>query len=216
MSDTWARRAPWTGIVAVVLFVLAFIIGGETPDFDASPKEILDTYGDDQTAQVITSILLLYGSVLLIFFAATLRSALRAAESLSTLVLAGGAVMALGITIFGGLNFTLTDVANSDHLDGIDPGTLQALNSLNSDFFFPLVLGTSVFLLSSGLAILSTPVLARWLGFVALALGILALTPIGFFAFLASGLWILVVAVMLLQGGRADRATVGTAPAAAP
>ncbi len=115
MPDRWTQRAPLTGIIAVVLFIIAFILGGETPDFDAGTKEILDYYGD-QTKQTIVSIVVLYGSVLLVFFAATLRSALRRAENLSLLVLVGGALLALGWTIFAGLNFTLTDLANSDHV----------------------------------------------------------------------------------------------------
>jgi hypothetical protein len=213
VSDRWAQRAPWTGIVAVVLIALAFIVGGETPDFDASTRDILNFY-DDQTAQVITSILLLYGAVLLVFFAATLRLALRDADALSWLVFVGGALMGLGIAIFGGLNFTLTDLANSDHLDRIGPGTLQSLNALNSDFFFPAVLGTAVFLISSALAIFSSAALTRWMGWIALVLGIATLTPAGFFAFLLTGLWIVIAAVMLLQNGR--RAAGEGAGAAAP
>jgi hypothetical protein len=201
MSGGWAQRAPLTGIVAVAFIVVAFVVGGETPDFDASTKDVLDFYNGDQTNQVIASIALLYGSLFLVFFAATLRSALRKAESLSNLILIGGALMALGAVIFAGLSFTLADLANSDHLDRIDPGTLQSLNALNSDFFFPLVIGTSVFLLSAALAVLNTDVLPRWMGWVALVLGIAAVTPAGFFAFLASGLWIIVASVLLLQKG---------------
>jgi hypothetical protein len=203
MSDRWEQRAPWTGIVAVVLFAIAFIVGGETPAFDASTRDVLDFY-DDQTSQVITSILVLYGAILLVFFAATLRSALRGAEALRGLVLIGGALMALGLGIFAGLNFTLTDLANSDHLDRISPGTLQSLNALNSDFFFPVVIGTAVFLISAALAIFRTGALPRWMGWVALVLGIVVLTPAGFFAFLISGLWIVAAAVMLLQGHRTE------------
>ena len=36
MPDTWAKRAPLTGIVAVVLLIASFAIGSETPEFDAS------------------------------------------------------------------------------------------------------------------------------------------------------------------------------------
>jgi hypothetical protein len=212
MSDRWAQRAPWTGIAAVVLFAIAFIVGGETPSFDASTKDILDFY-DDQTAQVITSIAVLYASILLVFFAATLRSALRDADALSGLVLIGGTLMGVGAAIFAGLNFTLTDLANSDHLDRLGPGTLQSLNALNSDFFFPLVLGTAVFLFSASLAIFRSGGLPRWMGWVALVLAIAAVTPAGFFAFIASGLWIVAASVLLLQKGRAA----GTgATAAAP
>jgi hypothetical protein len=214
MIDRSAKWAPWTGIVAVVLIAAAFIIGGETPDFDASSKEVLDFYNGDQTSQVIASILLLYGSILLVFFAATLRSALRDADTLSWLVFIGGTLMAVGAAIFAGLNFTLTDLGNSDHLDRIDPGTLQSLNALNSDFFFPLVLGTVVFLFSAALAIFRSGGLPRWMGWVALVLGIAAATPAGFFAFLGSGLWIIAAAVILLQRGgyRAARGAAAAAP----
>jgi hypothetical protein len=212
VADQWAKRAPWTGIVAVVLFVIAFIVGGETPDFDASSKDILSYY-DDQTAQVVTSILLLYGSIFLVFFAATLRSALRDADALSGLVFIGGTLMGLALAIFAGLNFTLTDLANSDHLDRIDPGGLQSLNALNSDFFFPLVIGTAVFLISAALAIFRSGALPRWMGWVALVLGIAAVTPAGFFAFIASGLWMVVASVLLLQrGGTAAGGAGATAP----
>jgi hypothetical protein len=214
MADKWAKRAPLTGIVAVAFFIVAFIVGGETPDFDASSKDVLSFY-DDQTAQVIASIALLYGAVLLVFFAGVLRSAFREAGALSSLVLIGGALQALGAAIFAGLNFTLTDLANSDHLSRIDPGAVQSLNALNGDFFFPLVLGTALFLISSGLAVFATGALPRWMGWVALVLGIVALTPGGFFAFLASGLWIIAAAVILLQRG-GDTAAPAAAPAGAP
>jgi hypothetical protein len=199
MADRWPSRAPITGIIAVALFVAAFIISGSSPDFDAGNREILDFYGD-QTKQVIASILVVYGSVLLVFFFATLRSTLRRSEALSSLVLVGGALLAMGWTIFAGINFTLTDLVNSDHVSRIDPGTLQSLNALNSDFFFPVVLGTSVWIFSVALAILRTGDLPRWLGWAALAIGVLSVTPIGFVALLLSGVWILVASVLMLRG----------------
>jgi hypothetical protein len=206
MPDRWTQRAPLTGIVAVAFFIVTFILGGETPDFDAGTKEILDYYGD-QTTQTIVSILALYGSVLLVFFAATLRSALRRSEALSLLVLIGGSLQALGWTIFAGLNFTLTDLANSDHLSQIDPGALQSLNALNSDFFFPIVLGTAVWFFSVALAILRTGGLPRWLGWAAVIIAIVSVTPVGFFAIPASGIWIVVASVVMLRGAADGAAT---------
>ena len=196
MSDQWAPRAPLTGIAAVVLIVLAAIIGGETPDFDASPAEIVDYYGG--STQVWVSFLATLGAVLFVFFAATLRSALRGAEALSTLVLIGGALFAFGLAIFSGLTFALSDLADSDNR--IDPGALQALNSLNSDLFFPVFLGVCVLYFSTALAILSTGALPRWWGWVTLVLAIISLLgPGGFIAFLALAPWTLVTSILLMR-----------------
>jgi hypothetical protein len=77
---------------------------------------------------------------------------------------------------------------------------------LQADFFFPLAIGASVFLLASGLAIVRSGALPSWLGWAALALGVVALTPGGFFAILLMLLWIVVVSVMLFQRGSAPPA----------
>jgi len=197
MSDTWAQRAPWTGIAAVVLIVLAAVIGGETPDFDASPAEIVDYY--EGSTQVWVSFLATLGAISFVFFAATLRSALRRAEGLSTLVLIGGALFGFGLAIFSGLTFALSDLADSDNR--VDPGALQALNSLNTDLFFPVFVGVCVFYFSTALAIFSTGALPRWLGWVTLVLAVISLLgPGAFLAFLALAPWTLVASIMLLRG----------------
>lgn len=66
----------------------------------------------------------------------------------------------------------------------------------------PIALGTVLFLISAGLSILQTGALPRWLGWAALLLAVLGVTPLGFFAFLGGGIWILVVSVMLAAQGR--------------
>jgi hypothetical protein len=70
---------------------------------------------------------------------------------------------------------------------------------LYNDFFLGFPVGLGTFLLASALAILRTGVLPAWLGWVALLLGIISLTPIGFFAFFVVLAWIAVVSVMLFQ-----------------
>jgi hypothetical protein len=42
------------------------------------------------------------------------------------------------------------------------------------------------------------------MGYVAVVLGVLAVTPVGFFAFLATGIWILIASVLLYQQGPAS------------
>jgi hypothetical protein len=202
---------PLMGIVFVVLVIVAFAVGGETPDTDDSTRKVVDFYVDNDSAQSIAAAVLALASVSLIFFLGTLRQALRAAEGdeggLSTVTAFGGLLIAIGATIFAGLTFTLGDAA-----DSLPPAATMALNALNSDMFFTLAAGTAVFNLGLGLATLRHGALPRALGWVALVIGIVALTPAGFFAFLATGIVIVWASVVLaMQAGGA-----GAAPVSAP
>lgn len=210
MSDTWAKRAPWTGIAAAVIALAAVLIGGETPDFDAPPKEIIDFY--DDSAQFFSAALGALAAVFVAFFAATLRSRMRSVESLSNLILIGGAIFAVGVAIFSAINFTLADLADSD--TAIDPGALQALNAANSDFFFPAIVGLAVFYFATALSILSTDALPRWWGWVTLALAIITIAgPAGFIGFVGMVPYMFVTAILLLMRGEGQPAAPPAGPA---
>jgi hypothetical protein len=195
---------PLTGILFVVLVIVAFVVSGETPDTNDSPSKIVDFYLDNDNSQQLASAVLALGCVALIFFLGTLRRALRAAPGdeggLSTVALLGGLVIAVGASIFAGIGFTLGDAA-----DELPPGAILTLNALNSDMFFTVAVGTAVFNLALALAVLRHGGLPRPLGWVALVFGILGLTPLGFFAFLATGIVIVWASVVLAM--RADTAT---------
>jgi hypothetical protein len=199
MSDTWARRAPWTGIAAVICVLAAIILGGETPDFDASRAEIIDHY-DDETAKALAAAFIALTALFFVFFASSLRARLRAAESASTLTMVGGALFAVGLALFAGIEFTLTDLVNSDN--PIDPGALQALNAMDNDLFLPAQVGLAIFYFSTAFGILGTGALPRWLGWVTLVLAIMSvLGPLGFLAFVLAAPWTLVTAIILIQSG---------------
>ena len=189
---------PLTGILFVVLVIVAFLVSGETPATDDSPREIVDFYLDNDDSQAAGSAVLALGCVALIFFLGTLRRALRAAAGddggLSTVVLLGGVVLAVGASIFAGIGFTLGDAA-----DELPPSAILTLNALNSDMFFTVAVGTAVFNLALALAVLRHGGLPRPLGWVALVIGIAGLTPLGFFAFLATGIVIVWASVALLM-----------------
>ena len=85
---------PLTGILFVVLAIVAVVVGGETPDIDDSPVKIVDFYLDNDESQQLASALLALACVALIFFLGSLRRALRAAPGdegvLSTMAPLGG------------------------------------------------------------------------------------------------------------------------------
>jgi hypothetical protein len=197
-------------VLFVALAVAAFIISGETPGTDDSPQKILSFYVDNDSSQLWAGAVLAWSVVPFLFFLGVLRSTLRAAEGpiarLSTVAFAGGIVLAFGALSFAGFTFTLGDVAD----DGLTPQAAQALNALNSDFFFPVAVGTATLLIATALASLGSRALPAWLAWAALVIGIVALTPGGFFAFLAFLLWTVVTSIVLW------RARSATPPATAP
>jgi hypothetical protein len=204
---------PLTGIAFIVIAILGFVIAGEPPDADEPVREIVDHYVDDKDAVQAGAILTGIAAGLLIFFGGYLRKVLRAAEGeggmLSALVLIGATTMAIGAAIDGTISFALAEAA-----DDIDPTGVQALQALWDNDFLPVLLGAGVFLLASGISIVTHGALPKWLGWVAIVFGVVAFTPIGFIAFPAGALWILIVSVMLSLRARAAPAP--PSPAAGP
>ena len=202
---------PLTGILFVVLVVIAFIVSGETPDVDDSAQSIVSFYLDNDSEQQFAAALLALACVPFLFFLGTLRRALRAEAGddggLSTVVLVGGLMIVVGASIFAGIGFTLGDAV--DHLPA---DAVLTLNALNSDLFFPVAVGTAVFNLGLALAVLRHGGLPRPLGWFALVVGIAGITPVGFFAFLATGIVIVWTSVVLTQRAAGPGPQQTTAP----
>ena len=200
------RRNEWlvplTGVAFVVVLIIGFIVGGEPPDVKNPPQEIVDHYVDNKDSVQIGVLLELIAAALLLFFAGYLRKVLRAAPGeggmLPAVALAGATVMAAGAAIDATISFALAEAA-----DDIEPTAVQALQALWDNDWPPLALGAAVLLLASGLSIALYGSLPRWLGWVAILLGVVGLTPIGFVAFMGGGLWILIVSVLLTLQARA-------------
>jgi hypothetical protein len=125
-----------------------------------------------------------------------LRTVLRIAEGglgrLSAVAFGGGLLLAAGMLSFAGFGFALGDTA-----DDLTPDAAQALNALNSDFFFLVAAGLATLMISTGIIGIRSRVLPAWLAWIALVIGVVSLTPLGFFAFLAFLLWTVVASVLV-------------------
>ncbi|TMC50569.1 MAG: hypothetical protein E6J14_03165 [Chloroflexi bacterium] len=206
MLDRWTRFAPLVGVVFVVVLAVSFAITGNTPSSTDSGDKVIAYYRDHKSAQQASAFLGLYALVFGVFFFGVMRAHLRSrgAAGLAAAAFGGGVLLAVGGAGFSGFSFALADAP-----DKLTPAAAQALNILNNDFFFPLAAGGAIFMIGNGLAIVRTAALPVWLGWVAVVIGVANLTPVGFFAFLALLLWVLVTSILLfLRGG------VGAQPAA--
>jgi hypothetical protein len=205
MTDRWSKLAPLTGIVFAVLAVVAIFTGGETPNTDASPAKVIAYYTTHASKVETTAILIALAFLALVLFGGALRSYLRrtpAVEGLSSLVLAGAVLMAVGVFSTAGIEYSL-----AHELKHFGPQVAQTLNVLSNGLFLPILGGAFVFGVGAGIAILRGAALPKWLGWVAIVLGIVTLfPPIGFFALFGFVLWTVIVSVLMYRrtGAPAD------------
>jgi len=190
------RWTPLTGVGFAFLLFFGAMVGGNTPNSDASPQKVVSFYESHRGGQHASAFLIAYSIVFGLFFAAALRSYLRgrsAGGGLIGLGVSGMTVLAVGAATIAGLSFAATDVPGK-----ISPAAEQALNVLQNDVFFGLLIGAGVFLIGNGLAIVKSDALPRWLGWVAVLFGVVAVTPIGWLVLIfALPLWSLIVSVLM-------------------
>jgi hypothetical protein len=214
--DKWSWVLPATGIAFVVIAVVAAILlgGGQDPS-DKTPQEIINYYDDHNTQQGIGSFLIGLAGIFFLFFAGALRSFLRTSAGersvLPTVAYAGGIVFVAAVAVGASLNLTLVDLA-----DDLDPVAVQAVDAISYDYYLPFAIGFVPFLIASGISVVRSGALPKWLGWVPIVLGIAGYTPAGFFAFIAALVWVLIVSIMLTQRARsATKTPTATPPAPA-
>jgi hypothetical protein len=211
------RFAPLAGVLAIAVIAAAFIVFPEEfPDTDDSLADIVKFWRDHDSEASLSAALFALGAVPYMWFAGSLRARLRAAEPapgrLSALSFAGAILFTAAVAIGASLQFVLGEAVKD-----LSPAAIQTLNALNAQFFFTYAVGLGVFMLANAMAIIRYRGLHVAFGWTALILGIVAVTPAGFFAFLASGLWVLVASIYLyLRPVAPPAAAPPTAPATSP
>jgi hypothetical protein len=202
MNRSYVRWMPLTGILFIAMAIVGIIVGGEPPDAAGnSADEIVQFYTDNQGRVMAGVIFLTIATVLFVFFASFLRSVLDrgAGEDgmFSRIAFVGAVVFAVGGAIDGTLIIAMSEAAGE-----VEPAQIETLQAFWDNDFLPLALGVVLFTLGSGISIVLHKSLPVWLGWIAIVLGIVGMTPVGWIAFMATGVWILVVSVMLLISER--------------
>jgi hypothetical protein len=214
-SGGWSRYVPLLGALFVVLIVAGFLVGGDTPDIDALPPEIQDEYSSEGR-HLLAIYLLTLGSVALLFFAGHLRAVLRTLSPtgrLANVAFAGAVTAATGFMVAAGIHGALTEAVEEGTVSG---QALQALNALDNWSFIPFSAGIATLVLATGISIIrARRVLPAWFGWLAVVIGIVGLTPLGFFGAVAAMLWLIALSIMLYARGDALRGGAAGPPPAA-
>jgi hypothetical protein len=198
---------PLTGILFAVLLVISFIVAGEPKSADDPPNEIAKWYLDNKDSAEIGAFIGTVAGAVLIFFGAYLRKVLSAAEGepsmLPVLVLVGLSIVAVGGAIDNMLLF-----ATAERADDIPATSVQTIQAIWDNDFLPLFLGVLVFNWSAGISVLRSGALPKWMGWLAIAGGVISLAgPIGFIGALIAAIWIIIASILLSRRAR------GAAPA---
>lgn len=209
------RSVSLFGALFVVLVVAGLVVAGDTPNHHALGPEIRDSY-DNETKHQTAAFMVAIGAVALLFFGAYWRAVLKRLHPSGRLsadvALAGAVVAATGLAVGSLIHAALAEAAQTSEFSD---QALQSLNALDGWSFYPLVIGLSTFVLASGVALVRAGrFFAPLLGWAAVVLGVLGLVPIvGLFATVLSGIWVMIISVMLFARGEAvDRLWDESAP----
>ena len=206
-QNRWERLAPLTGVVSVAIIVAVFAIGGNTPEGEDGAAKVQAFYIKHHDKHAALAFILALAVPFLLFFVSSLRSDLRRAGGtgqLANAAFAGGVLAAVGFGILASVHLALAESAA--HARTI--GTTQTLNVLDSNDFIPAVAGIALLVFAAGASAIRHGGLPKWLGWVGIVIGVVAFTPAGFFAFLAGGLWVLIVSLLLTRARSAARPAV--------
>jgi hypothetical protein len=213
-TSRWERFAPLTGVVFFILIAITLALSNDTPDTDSSTADTVSYWSAHDSRLIASAIIGTFAVIFLIWFGGSLRSALMRAEGgegrLSTLAFAG--ILVIGIT--GGIGSSLTFVV-ADTVNDVPAEATQALSVLSEDFFLPFLAGIALFMFATGICVLRHGGLPRWLGWAAIVIGVVSVTPVGFIGFVLSFIWVPVASVVLYLRG-AETAPPGTPPPTVP
>jgi hypothetical protein len=189
-----------------ILFAIGAALEGSAPGEKASGAQVV-TFFHDHRGKTLVGVFAspLLVALLLVFFA-HLRSVARAVGTGSagpTVAVAGAAVLSAGALVGSMINLALVSAA-----DNHKTSVAETLGVLYNVDWLPFIGGIAVTLIGAGMTVVRAPVVPRWLGWIALAVGIVSLAgPGGFLGFFVLPLWMLVAGLFLFVREPAGVAT---------
>jgi hypothetical protein len=202
---------PLSGIIFVAL-ILSAVLLAITPDSDASAGTVLTYYQAHEHVVFARAVLTGIGVILGLLFYGYLHEYLR--QDLATRWLASSAFGGILVFAAGGAMAAGSFAALSDKPQTLTAATAQAINLIQADVANGLIrVGLAVFYLATAAAILRGRLLPAWLGWLSVILGLAAASLVAtIFAFMATGLWTVAVAIMMWGKAAHERTKQESAP----
>lgn len=208
------RFLPLAGVLAGLTFTAFNVMTWGAPE-TTSAHDVTVWGAAHETRAQIGAMLLAYTAVLLAFFAAGARKAVRSGEpgesTYSSVVFAGGVMTAVTAGSWATLIMAQLSAVKDD-----DRAAVETLAHLTSLAWLPWLIGSVVLFVSMGLGGLRTASLPRWLAIATLVLGVVGATGVGgYVLYIAMPFWLIVTGVVLHGRLGADERDQVVAPAPA-
>jgi hypothetical protein len=209
------RLLPLSGFVFVILVLVAVVgLGGDTPDSNAPGEEVASFYDDEMWRQAIGAFVWVASIPFLVFFAVSVAAAFWSAHVRRVweyVVIGGSVLTGATLALLSAVHFALTDGATNN----ASPASLQALNLIDGNGWVAFNGSLGVMMLGAAGCLISRPRSYRWLGWIALVLGVALFIPFAdFIALVLTLVWIIVVSVMLFRDTPATGSAISEATVA--
>jgi hypothetical protein len=207
-AERWAR---WSGVVAVVLWVISVLISSGAPDENASEAEYLAYVQEDADTIILGGFLFMLGCLAFLWFAVVLRERLAAAEGgtgmLSNVAFVGAAAVGAFLMLTPGPEVAAAIVAEEQE---VSASAAAAMRMLPEGFLIAAALSAILLMLGSGAVALRTRIFPKAWAWFSFVLALLLVIPWIGWAVLLLGLpvWVVVTTVLLLRRGAQTGAAV--------
>jgi hypothetical protein len=200
----WERLAPLSGVVAVVLFVVGFIVFevvGDTPDGDAGAEQYLSYFREEDGSIWGGSWLFALGIFFFLWFLGSLRAALYRAEGgvgrVASIAYAGGVGGAL--LLLASLGTQASGAIAADENRNFSAQAAEALWWAGDGFFVGSTFFLAALFAATAVLTVRTRLFPLWFGIVSAIFALASLIVFISWAVVifATPLWILFVAVWL-------------------
>ena len=202
-QSSWERWAPLSGVGFIALLVLGFAIAGSSPSSDDSNVKIAAYLAKDsnQTKNLVAWVILLVALLFAVWFFATLRNRLVAAEG--GVGQRGSVALAAGITstvfLVIAISIFVSPLVTADDADKfkVDPGLYRLTQDLGYMIWVASAVVGSLAAWATAATVFRTGMLPRWFGWFSVVAGILSLFGVLFFPIFVFWLWIVVTSILL-------------------
>lgn len=222
-QERWERIAPLSGVLAVLLLVVGFLVfglAGDRPASDAAADEYLAYFRNDDASIWIGSWIAFIGFAAFIWFLGSLRSVLFRAEGgvgrLASLAFAGG--VATAILLMASLATQISGAIATDENENLSAQTAEALWWAGNGFFVAATFALAVLLAATAIVALRSGFLPAWFGWLSAVMALVALVPFISWALVifVMPLWIIGTSLWLWRAPEVERTVEARSPAPPP